>query len=800
MPKNLFKKKRTSELKLEVPSPDFIPYACHYDANTILTKNGELLQVLKVTGFSNEAIGSEDLDLRQMIRTAILDNIKSDDFALWFHTVRRKNNLDPGGDFPSGFSYNLNKQWKTKHKWEETYVNEVYVTIIVDGITASLASPEDVLRSLYFGNLRSKHKKSLQQSFSNLSIVVDGILNTLSSFGVKRLTLVEERGVFYSEHLQFFSKILNLAEMPVELPVVDLSEYLASNSIAIGFDAMEVRSKAGKQFGALFTLKEYRELPAISLDKFLQLPQEFIITQTLDFINCKKALKEFKRQQEILRIGRDENLSAAIGLDDIINSDNGSPTAFGDSQITIFLLNNELKGLEKNVKDATDRLGLLGLLAVRRDLRLEECYWAQLPANFAYLSRKRPISTAQVGGFASLYNFPAGKRAGNLWGPAVTMLRTAEGTPYFFSFHSGESGTNGHTAIIGPHGMGKTVLMNFLVSEARKFNGRLFYIDQERASKVFVCTLGGKYTIIKPREKSPDYAFNPFHLDDTPENRQFLCRWMVLLAEAKSGTISDAEKAHLHKLVDYIYTLPKASRRIGILAESFGPISDGTLGERMSHWYGDGRYAHLFDNETPTAYSLDGNTYGFGVSWVLEDLVSLGPVISYLFHRIEITLDGRPTILVLEEAWNLVNNPIFAPGLATWLARLRQKNTIVIFSTETIPNDRKDVMTKTVTENIATQIFLPNLDAEDSSRAYREVWGLSEEEFDTLSRMRIEKRQFMLKQDNKSVVATLDLSGLKEVAVLSGSDKTVIVMESAIAEKGDNPEDWLPLFYEKMHK
>src|SRR4051812_36954727 len=115
-------KKNTADIKLEVPVPDFIPYACHYDADTILTKNGELLQVIKVTGFSNEAIGSEHLDLRDTVRQAILQNVKSDNFALWLHTVRRKMNLDPGGDFPTGFSYDMNQEWKWRHKWDETYV------------------------------------------------------------------------------------------------------------------------------------------------------------------------------------------------------------------------------------------------------------------------------------------------------------------------------------------------------------------------------------------------------------------------------------------------------------------------------------------------------------------------------------------------------------------------------------------------------------------------------------------------------------------------------------------------------
>ena len=40
---------------------NFIPFAGYYNKNTILTKNGELLQVLKITGFNHENISSETL-------------------------------------------------------------------------------------------------------------------------------------------------------------------------------------------------------------------------------------------------------------------------------------------------------------------------------------------------------------------------------------------------------------------------------------------------------------------------------------------------------------------------------------------------------------------------------------------------------------------------------------------------------------------------------------------------------------------------------------------------------------------
>lgn len=792
-------KSKTSggDISLEATVPDFVPYACHYSPETILTKNGELIQVIKIVGFYNERIGEESADLREILQKSVLDNVKNNDFALWFHTIRKKHNLDPGGDFAPNFAMNLNKVWKQRNDWENQYVNEVYVSVIRDGVSIGKGSPKEVVRSAIYSALKKRHDVFLAKAHEELTGVVNGMLETLKNFGAKRLSIVERKDGFYSEQLQFFAKILNLSETLVPVPLRDLSEYLASNYIAFGFNTMEVRSHAGKKFGAIFTIKEARKVPAASLDNFLQLPQEFIICQTLDFINSKEALKEFQKPYEVLHASGADDFAEAIGLNAIIEGNTGSITDFGNSQTTIFLIDSKLQQLEQNIYNATEALKTLGIVATRRDLRLEECFWAQLPGNFLHLSRRKPIPTSRAGVLASLYNFPAGNRSGNFWGPAVTAFHTAGGTPYFFNFHKGD---NGHTTILGPTGSGKTVLLNFLVAESRKFNCRLFFFDQLRAAKVFINAMGGNYSVIKPLEPNKKYGFNPFHLENTEKNRAFLKKWIILVAEASGVDTSPQEREHLAKLVDYVCSLPLETRRISAMAGHFGNAGAVGLETKMAPWHGTGQYAHLFDNVGGDITSFQDMMYGFGMSYVLQDQASLGPVLSYLLYQIETSLDGRPTMIVVDEAWKLINTPLFAYDTATWLDRMREKNAIVIFASENLKNTGSSELTRQISSKIATNIFLPNQKAAEYSTAYREVWGLKDEEFQTLAAMNVDKRQFMLRQGDVSVVATLDLSGMRELDVLSGSDKTVKMMEEAVASVGENPNDWIPVFYERMRE
>jgi type IV secretion system protein VirB4 len=60
---------KESKARKEKHVSHFIPYKCHWDSNTILTKNNELLQVIKVGGFSFETADDEDLDIPKLFQT-----------------------------------------------------------------------------------------------------------------------------------------------------------------------------------------------------------------------------------------------------------------------------------------------------------------------------------------------------------------------------------------------------------------------------------------------------------------------------------------------------------------------------------------------------------------------------------------------------------------------------------------------------------------------------------------------------------------------------------------------------------
>ena len=62
----------------------------------------------------------------------------------------------------------------------------------------------------------------------------------------------------------------------------------------------------------------------------------------------------------------------------------------------------------------------------------------------------------------------------------------------------------------------------------------------------------------------------------------------------------------------------------------------------------------------------------------------IAPVLTYLFHRLEARFDGRPTLLILDEAWIFLDDAIFAARIREWLKTLRKKNVAVVFATQSL--------------------------------------------------------------------------------------------------------------------
>lgn len=775
----------------EVSAANFIPYRCHYNSDTILTKDEALIRVVKIRGFAFETADDIEIDLKKSARNNLFKGMASGTFSIYFHTIRRKEKAFPDGDMPDIFSEKLNDEWRSKHSDNKTFVNEHYITIIRGHDTSTIAKIQQMIQKVQHKADRLTWENHLREAFDELDEMTTRVINGFSAYSAKLLGLVETEDGIFSELLEFLGRIVNCGfTQSMTLPTMPLDHYLPISRLYFGGKSIEARHPMGSKYAGIVSVKEYRPSTHAGIfDAFMQLPFELIISQSFSFIDRMIAISSMQLQQRRLVQSQDVAVSQIGEIDQALDSAMSGEFAFGQHHCTVLCLEDDLKALESALSMAIVEMANVGITAVRERLNMEPAYWGQLPGNSSFIVRKSTVNTLNVASFASFHNYPSGKRKGNHWGDAATVFNTVSGTPFFFSFHVRDVG---HTMIIGPTGAGKTVLLNFLCGQSQKFRGRLFFFDKDRGAEIFLRAIGGTYM-------TPDVAkisgFNPFQLDDNSVNRSFLVEFLKALVTYDGEKLSPEDLDKINEAVIGNYKLPIEQRKLSNISAFMGIGGPGSLASRLSMWHGIGSHARLFDNDEDVIDFDSNRTFGFEMGPMLQDKYAIGPVLLYLFHRIQKSLDGRPTMIVLDEAWALIDNPIFAPKIKDWLKTLRKLNTCVIFATQSVEDAAKSSISDTLVQQTATQIFLPNLKATD---VYQKVFMLSEREFQLVKTTDPSSRFFLLKQDNDGVVARIDLSGMDEVIrVLSGKVETIALLDKIVAEVGPDPNNWLEIFYEK---
>lgn len=777
----------------EVGASEFIPYLCHFNERAILTKKKDLVSFVRINGYSFQAADDEEIDAKKEVRNNVFKSMSGGNFSIYIHTIRKKHASYPRGEFDNTFSHRLNLQWEERNAPEYVFMNEHYISIVrknnsianvMSSIAAQMNKDED----------NAEYDQGLIDAYNELQENVEKVLQAFAGYGAKLLEVKKQGEAYYCEMLEFLGMLVNgLSRQPYLLPKMTIDRHLQSARVYVGRKIIECRAAKETKYMGVVSLKNYRpSTHAGMLDVFLTMPFEFVITQSFGYMDKGAAIHKMQLQQRRMIQSEDLAVSQVAEITGALDDAMAGRYAFGVHHLSILCFAESKKYLDKFCSEIGVELTNIGILNVRESINMEACYWGQLPGNESMLVRRATINTLNLAGFASMHNFPQGKIANNHWGDAVTVFSTYSGTPFFFNFHVRDVG---HTMIVGPTGAGKTVLMNFLCAQAQKFRPRMFFFDKDHGAEIFIRAIGGRYSILDPSENS---SFNPLQLEENSANKAFLCEWFGDLIKERNRDLTPEESATIVQAVDGVYRLPKEQRVMRNVASFFGAEFVGSIASRLAKWHSGGEKAKIFDNETDNIDFSISNTFGFEMGPILQDSVALGPTLSYLFHRIQTSLDGTPTMIILDEAWALIDNPVFAPKIKDWLKVMRKLNAMVVFATQSVEDATKSAISDTLVQQTATQIFLPNLRA---TPAYQKMFMLSDKEFDLIKTMDPSSRFFVIKQDAQAAIARIDLSGMRDaIQILSGRADTVELLQSIMQEYGEDPDDWISIFLQKVYK
>jgi len=765
--------------KREARAGDRLPYAAHVDDHSLALRDGALMRSIHIAGLPFETEDAGMLNHRLAVREVMLRSILDARFLVYHHVVRRRIAPELAPIEADPLSVDIDAQWRASLATRRLYINEQFLTIVRRPARGKSGWAEKLRRSLSTeidaADLRA------------LDVATTSIFAALEPYGARLLGRYPLEGGLCSEPLELLSALYNGEMRPVQSPPVecDLGHHLPYARVSFGLDAIETRGPAGRSFSAMLGVKDYPDATRPGLiDGLLRLPHELVLTESFAPVDRQVARERIDLALRRLRVA-DETAGAERGEMLASRDALGSgQVGFGDHHLSVLVRAADLGELDRATALATAALTDVGAVAVREDVNLEPAFWAQFPGNESYLVRRALISTANAAGFLSLHGHPLGRARGNHWGNAVTILETTASTPYFFNFHENDLG---NFTVIGPSGSGKTVVLNFFAAQAQKFAPRTFFFDKDRGAEIFLRGAGGHYALLSPGTPT---GFNPLLLADTPVNRAFLREWLALLVRADGPE----EMATVAEAIDACFDHEPVLRRLRhvkeLLAGARRPQA-GDLASRLDPWIGQGEHGWLFDNARD-ALDLSVRIAGFDMTALLDQPELRTPAMMYLFHRIEERLDGEPTMILIDEGWKALDDPIFAARIRDWMKTLRKRNAILGFATQSARDALDSHISAAIVEQTATMIFTPNPKARKED--YCDGFGLTEHELELIRSLPSSSRCFLVRHANHSVVARLDLSTMPALlTALSGREATVRRLDMVRAAVGDDPARWYPI-------
>src|SRR3546814_14295530 len=97
----------------------------------------------------------------------------------------------------------------------------------------------------------------------------------------------------------------------------------------------------------------------------------------------------------------------------------------------------------------------------------------------------------------------------------------------------------------------------------------------------------------------------------------------------------------------------------------------------------DGPYGRLLDAaEQHLAFA---DVQCFETEALMGQTGVVAPVLTYLFHRLEVRLASRPSLHLLAEDWIFIDTPLFVARILAWLQAQPQNTSLSLFSHNNLP-------------------------------------------------------------------------------------------------------------------
>ena len=717
---------------------DFLPWAALVSEGVILNKDGSFQRTARFRGPDLDSATPAEL----VATTSRLNNALrrlGSGWAIFVEAQRHPAGAYPPGAFPEGVSNLVDHERRAQFDEAGAHFESSYFLTLV-----WLPPAEDAARAeawLYEG--RDQSGVDGREQLAAFIDRTDRVLNLIEGF------MPEAAWLSDVETLTYLHATIATRRHRVRVPEtpMHLDAFLADQPLIGGLEP-----RLGEAHLRTLTVMGFpsQTWPGL-LDDLNRLAFDYRwVTRAicLDKTDAAKVLGRIRRQWFAKRKSIAAMLKEIMTNEASALMDTDAANKAADADLALQELGSDLVGTayvtatvtvwDKDPRIAEERLRLVEKVIQGRDftcmaerVNAVEAWLGSLPGHVYANVRQPPISTlnlAHMMPFSAVWAGP--ERDEHFDAPPLFLAKTEGSTPFRFSLHVGDVG---HTLVVGPTGAGKSVLLALMALQFRRYAGsQVFAFDFGGSIRAAALAMGGDWHDLGgslAEDAAEPVALQPLAEIDGDDERAWAAEWVAAVLAREKVDVTPDVKELVWSALNNLASAPKAERTLTGLSVL---LQSQPLKQALKPFCVGGPWGRLLDAEAERIGEAD------VLAFETEGLIgtgAAGPVLAYLFHRIERRLDGRPTLLIVDEGWLALDDQGFASQLREWLKTLRKKNASVVFATQSLADIDGSVIAPAIIESCPTRLFLPNERAlEPQIAAIYRRFGLNDRQIEILSR------------------------------------------------------------------
>lgn len=796
--------------------PNLLNYAAVIDDGVILNKDGSLMAAWYYRGGDNDSSTDEERNSLSARVNAALARMGSG-WMSHHDAIRLPAREYPAPDasfFPDPITRLIDDERRAQFEAEGTHYESHYALVVT---YLPPMKQQSKVADLMFDDVKRAKQSIADRTLAFFNQSVGELEDALS--GVVRLQRMrghrntDAQGLSHvtDEFLQYLHFCTTGDNHPINLPPVPM--YI--DSIIGGREFFTgLTPKIGDKFILPISIDGFPQesYPGV-LTVLDQLPMPYRWSTRfiyLDNHSAKGELKKYQRKwKQKMRGFFDQVFKTAKGnvdqdavemaddVDGALSEASSGFVTYGFYTSVVVLMHESREYLENAARMVRRSIEATGFSCRMETVNAVEAWLGTMPGHGVPNLRRAMIHTMNLSDLLPLSSVWAGEpRCPCPFyppdSPPLFFARTEGSTPFCANLHVGDLA---HTLVIGPPGAGKSTLLALIVAQFLRYKDATVYaFDKGRSLTALINACGGSHHDLGGEHSR--LAFQPLAGIDEDAERVWAEDWIEGLFKLQNVSITPSYRNEISRSLKLLAAAPIEGRTLTALQHT---LQDKALREALTPYTLSGSAGHLLDADK------DGLTFSRVQAFEVEDLMNLGeqialPVLTYLFHRIERSLKGQPTALLLDEAWLMLAHPVFKAKIREWAKVLRKSNCFLLLATQSLSDAANSGILDVLIECCPTKILLPNAEAGqrgsggvNGPREFYSMIGLNDRQVEILQTATPKRHYYFWSPEGRRLI-DLNLGPITLSFVGASGKKDIATVQRLRTAHGEEwPWHWLDL-------